>query len=329
MQKKNRLYILFENLKQVKLNRNTLIFGLFLAISAFLWLLNALNKEYSHVIQYPVKFTNIPDDIGLGDDMPAKIGVEIQGHGYDILSYQIDHAKAPVIINLTKTSISKINDEHYYLLDEELIPFAKKRIKGNVKVSDVQPDTLHLYVTKTVRKKLPVKSRIEFTIAGQHMISSGPVFSPDSVELKGPKHIVSKLKHVGTESLNYGKLSNNINRYVPLAPPDKTKSEPSRVKLDIKIEKYTETSFKIPVEVINIPRNIELELIPDDIEISCQVPVSRYEQLSSSSFRLRADYQKAKNNKLYPELVLSPDYVRHIRLHRDNIDFIENKISDK
>jgi hypothetical protein len=310
------------------MNRNTMIFGLFLAISGLLWLLNALNKEYTHVIQYPVKFTNVPKNIGLNDGVPSHIGVEIFGHGYDILSYKIDHAKTPIIINMERTMPGKISDDHYFILAENVLSNAKKLFKGKVEAVGIYPDTLHLYVSKTITKKLPVQSKISFSVAQQHMISSGPLFSPDSVKAKGPTHIISKLTHINTTNMEYGKLNADISRYVPLKPPEKTELDPKRVKLDIKIDKFTETSVKIPVEVINVPPDVEIELIPQDIKISFQIPVSRYEEFSISSFRLRADYEKAKNNKLYPELILKPDYIQNIRLHRDNVDFIENKISD-
>jgi len=326
--KNNRLYILFDKLKKIKFNRNTLIFGLFLAISAFLWLLNALNKEYSHVIQYPVKFTHVPENIGLNDGVPAKIGVEVFGHGYDILSYKIDHAKPPIIVNMEKTNAEKMSGDHYYMLGKNLLPFAKKTIKGNINPVNIYPDTIHLYVTKTVSTKLPVKSKISYSTAQQYMISSGPHFSPDSVTVKGPAHIIRKLQYIQTASMDYGKLNANINRYIPLQAPDKVELDPKRVKLEIVVERFTETSFNIPVEVINVPPDVKLELIPNDIEVSFQVPVSRYDDLTTSAFRLRAKYEKTKEKKLYPELVLKPDYVQHIRLHRDHVDFIENKISD-
>ncbi|MEA3448334.1 MAG: YbbR-like domain-containing protein [Bacteroidota bacterium] len=328
MNKKNRFNILLDKLKKIRFNRNTLIFGLFLAISALLWLLNALNKEYSHVIQYPVKFTNVPANIGLDEGIPSKIGVEIYGHGYDILSYKIDHAKTPIIVNMEKTIPKKYSDDHYYILAKNMLPYAKKLIKGNVEAVNIHPDTLHLYVTKTICKNLPVQSKISYSVAQQYMISSGPHFSPDTVKVKGPTHIIRKLQHIQTAAIDYGKLNANTNRYVPLQAPENVELEPQRVKLEITVDKFTEISFNLPVEVVNIPQNIELELIPSDIQISFQVPISRYEELSTSTFRLRADYDKAKHNKLYPELILKPDYVQHIRLHRDHVDFIENKTGD-
>ncbi|MGC9331578.1 MAG: CdaR family protein [Bacteroidales bacterium] len=328
MNKKNRFHILQDKLKRIRINRNTLIFTLFLAISALLWLLNALNKEYSHVIQYPLKFTQVPEYIKLDGGAPSKIGVEVFGHGYDILSYKFDHGKTPIIVNMEKTTPQQYSDDHYYILGKHLLPYAKKLIKGKVETVNIYPDTLHLFVTKTISKKLPVQSKITYSVEQPYMISSGPHFSPDSVKAKGPTHIINKLQYIETAALDYGKLNTNINRYVPLHAPDEVELDPQRIKLEITVEKFTESSYNIPVEVINVPQDIELELIPGDIEIYFHVPVSRYNDLSKSAFRLRADYEKATNNKLYPELVLKPDYVQHIRLLRDHVDFIENKIRD-
>jgi hypothetical protein len=159
---KNRFHLLFDQLKRMKINRKTLIFGLFLAISTVLWLLNALNKEYTHTISYPVVFKNLPDDLQAEKKLPARLRLEVYGHGYDILSYKIDHSKPPVIVDLHKHPPQKISEDHYFITGRQLKPLANARIKGKLKLNSVKPDSLHLYVSKVISRKLPIKSKLVY-----------------------------------------------------------------------------------------------------------------------------------------------------------------------
>ncbi len=322
---KNRFHLLYDQLKNLKINRKTFVFGLFLAISTVLWLLNALNKEYTHTINYPVVFKNLPDAFQADNELPDKLRLEVHGHGYDILSYKIDHSKPPVIVNLEKYVPRKISDEHFFLTGSQLKPLATARIKGKLSLNSVKPDSLHLYVTKIISRKLSVKSQLSFKPARQYMITGGPFLKPDSITVSGSKREIDKLTEIPTASLDYGKIDSDINRYIPLNIPDNIKAEPKRVKLNIFVEKYTESKLTIPVTVINLPDSLNIELIPSEINLSFQVPVSKYKHTSVSDFRIQADFKQKKDNILFPELVLLPDYIQHIRLHTEKIKFILSK----
>ncbi|MFP4663209.1 MAG: hypothetical protein ACLFM1_02175 [Bacteroidales bacterium] len=310
---------------QVKINRKTLVFGLFLAISTILWLLNALNKEYAHNITYPVIFKNLPSGLELDKSENPRLDIEIHGHGYDILSYKLDHAKPPLIINLDKTVPGKINDDHYYITSRSIRSEVSKRIKGKLNLNQIKPDTLHLYVSKSITKQVFVSPRIHFKPARQYMVTAGPFLTPDTVEVTGSRRIVNTIDTIFTKKMDYGRINSNINRHIPLEIPEKIVCDPQRVKLSIHVEKYTETGITVPVEVINIPDSIDVELVSNDIRISFQVPVSKYKQISEDDFRLRADFQEARDNKLYPELVIHPEYISRIRLHQESVKFIRQK----
>jgi YbbR domain-containing protein len=157
------------------------------------------------------------------------------------------------------------------------------------------------------------------------MITGGPFLKPDSVIVHGAKRDIDKLSEIPTAKLDYGKLSSNVNRYIPLDIPDKVKVEPDRIKLSIFVEKYTEVEITVPVVITNLPDSLDIELIPSEVMLSFQVPVSEYKNTSASDFHVHADFQQKKGNNLFPEIAFQPDYIQHARLHTEKIKFILSK----
>ena len=85
--------------QRLQLRKKILLFSLFLLISIFIWLLNALSKNYSSVIKYPLVFSGLPDERVFIGDMPEKLDLHINAHGYALLRYQFIRKPQPLTRN--------------------------------------------------------------------------------------------------------------------------------------------------------------------------------------------------------------------------------------
>jgi hypothetical protein len=325
--KTNILLVWFQRIKAIKINRNSLIFGLFLLISAILWLLNALNKDYIERLKYPVKFTNIPKEIQVQNRLPNHIFLEVSGHGYDILSYKINYSKPPIRINLEETQLRKKAEGEYYLLGSDLIKSSESRIKGEVTLNRVLPDSIHFITKPAKSQRVPVKLDISYSAAKQHMIMSEPVAKPDSIEISGIPEKLEHIKFVVTKNKSFTDLDRNVKRIVFLKPIPGIIMKPDRIQVSIDVEKYTEASLKVPIEITKIPANYSAKAIPGNATINLQVPLSEFKSISPDKFTIEADFQHIKNGK--SELIISkkPDYIQSIDISPKQVQIILKKVS--
>ena len=82
--------------KKLQFRKRILMYKVFLLISEFIWLLNALSKEYTSVIEYPLVYTDFPHDRAFVGDMPEHLDLGIHANVYALLRYKIFKKPVPI-----------------------------------------------------------------------------------------------------------------------------------------------------------------------------------------------------------------------------------------
>ena len=65
-------------IKGAHLNKNIISYLICVVIASSVWLLNSLNKEYSTVLTYPLKYSNLPEDKYSISELPHQLKLEVQ-----------------------------------------------------------------------------------------------------------------------------------------------------------------------------------------------------------------------------------------------------------
>ncbi|MBI5009935.1 MAG: hypothetical protein HZB98_09885 [Bacteroidia bacterium] len=133
------------------INRDVVVFAFFLILSFFLWYLNSLGKEAEADIRRPVKYINIPRWRALSDDAPVRINLSLKGPGYAILKLKYPGKKAPLAIDLAKTTYKRIpgsKNPDYYILASGLTKTFTVQLRSGCDVTSVKPDTLFISFVK-------------------------------------------------------------------------------------------------------------------------------------------------------------------------------------
>ena len=115
---------LMEDIKRFITSKDLLIFLFFLLITSFLWLLEALRKNYETVIQIPISYVNVPNDYLITNELPQKTRITITGRGTSLLSHRYGKRFDPLKVDVGK--FMKRNRELFYT--KELIEPLKKQI---------------------------------------------------------------------------------------------------------------------------------------------------------------------------------------------------------
>ncbi|MDO8952319.1 MAG: CdaR family protein, partial [Draconibacterium sp.] len=249
-----------DHIKVVKLrnNKRIVVFLICLAIATILWFLNALSKNYSANVSYPVKYINPPENQFLANRTPVKLDLKIDGQGFTLLRYKL-LSFSPIVIDIkTVTKNLESNSGTYKVVSKNLIGEVSDQLSSEIKIIEINPEILEIVldslITKTVRVELDIN--VDFV---PHFNLKTPIKTiPDKVEITGPTIALEKISVVKTKVNILNKLDADVRQEIELIHPEKTTISPEKVNLIIEVEKYTEKEIKIPVEIINKPDKVRI-----------------------------------------------------------------------
>ena len=317
--------------EKVKFNRQLLIYLLFLVVSIIFWYLNALSKEYTTVINYPVKYEDFPKGKVLVSDLPEKLEIKVKGFGFTILRSKLTSYIKPIIlpINIFRLDIKRKDNQYiYYLLSRYTKEWIGNQLGSELQLISLLPDTLFFKFTDVIDKKIPVQLVSKLNFAKQFMQNGKILIQPDSIVVSGPQVILDTLKVISTYKLELKGIKDTITKEVNLFPIPKISYDTKNVFITIPAVKYTEMVLNIPIESVNVPDSLKLKTFPAYISLSCWVGISDYDKMTPFMFRASVDYKILKNNpsnKVKINLTKIPPMVINITYHPKSVEYIIEK----
>ena len=127
------------------INRDVAVFAFFLFISFIFWYLNSLGKEMEAGINFHVKYTNLPKERIINEDLPTDLNLFMKGPGYSILKLKISGRKAPLIIDISKVSYKRATGSksmNYYIVTSGLTKSLNVQMRSGCEITSIKPDTL-------------------------------------------------------------------------------------------------------------------------------------------------------------------------------------------
>ncbi len=301
----------------LKSNRDLLVFLVFLLLSTGLWFLNALRKDFVTTIEYPVKYSDFPDDFILLGDPQTQVQIKIRSLGYNLLPYHFGKIISPEILNVSGFKrIHNGNKEGAYVLTRDLKNIFTKKLTNGIDLLEIYPDTLLVLFEKKERKKIPVRFNSELKFKPQYYQSGEIVIKPDSIEISGPSTLIDTISYIYTEKKVFEDLSDSLIRNISVVKHDKLICNPGRVVVNIPVEPFTQKEIKIPLNPINVPDSLKLKCFPSEINVSFNVAVSKFNSVSASDFKAEVDYNSSAStvlpDRLKVKLIAIPEGVKKI-----------------
>jgi len=305
-------------------NKRIIVFLICLAIATALWFLNALSKDYSATVSFPVKYVNPPSKQFLANKTPVKLDLKIDGQGFTLLRYKL-MSFSPIVIDIeTVTENLESNSGTYKVLSKNLIREVSDQLSSDIKIIEINPEVLEIVLDSLITKTVPVELDINVDFVPQFNLKTPIITIPDKVEITGPTIGLEKISVVKTKVNILNKLDADIRQEIELIHPEKTTISPEKVTLIIEVEKYTEKEIKIPVEIINKPDKVRIKLFPSELKVLFTVGLSRFETIKSSDFGASVDYNSIVNdvNNLNITLYKKPEFIQGIRVNPEKVEFL-------
>lgn len=309
---------------KIRNNKRVFVFLVCLAIATALWFLNALGKDYTTQVSFPVKYINPPANQFLADKTPVKLDLTISGQGFTLLRYKL-LSFSPITLDIAEiTKNTNSNSGIYKVSGKSLIYEISQQLGDEIRISEVGPEILDIVLDSLVSKTVPVELDLNVEFVPQFNLKNPITTNPDKVKITGPALVLEKIDAVKTKVNIINKLEAGIKQEIDLIHPEKTSILPEKVTLTIDVEKYTEKELKVPVEIKNKPDKVKMKIFPSEVKVVFTVGLSRFENIKSSDFGASVDYNSIVNdlNNLNITLYKKPEFIQALRFNPEKVEFL-------
>jgi len=296
-----------------------------LLASISFWVLIKLSNEYTLSFRIPVKIANISNGrilTGISDST-IEISLKAQGYKLIVLRY-FDHPK-PLFIDISNSkktgNIDEINT------DLQLMPLVH-RYSGSMgfinEIRTVRPEQLTIKTNRLHSKTVPVKLSTDITFAPQYLQFEPSLIKPSSVIVYGTRAMVDSVQVAQPQVIKIRNMTESVVSYVHLnsnTQINKPYFNPSTIQVTIPVQKFTEESVEVPIQLSDQLPGKNIKLFPDKAVVSCIVSMKDYKKLDSRLFTVNAELSKSDN--LYHLIVTTaPDYVRNVKVTPEKVEYL-------
>jgi hypothetical protein len=248
--------------------------------------------------------------------------IMVTAYGFRQIKYYL---KKPSI-DIDFSTLDK-NTTHYNWIAKRELSNIIRQFDINEKIESIIPDTIVFRYDVNTIKKIPVVLDVDIKFSSGFDVNGAFKIEPDSISVIGPKIVLDSISMIYAEKLELDNVVSDVNSTVKLkllSQHQDLKFSQKQAQVTGTVEKFTEGIIEVPVNVINIPKNIKIKYYPKTIPVIYYTSLSNFKSISSSSFIVESDYNSlsAADSYLIPEIVQQPDLVKNARLSIKRIEFI-------
>ncbi|HIZ32470.1 MAG TPA: YbbR-like domain-containing protein [Candidatus Bacteroides merdigallinarum] len=307
-------------------SREFFIFLFFFFVAGGFWLLQTLNNDYETEFSVPVRLRKVPENVVITSEPVSKLQVRVKDKGTALLNYMLGKSFYPVTIDFPDYK-GKNNRVRIYASN-----FSKEiagQLKASTQLLSIKPDTLEYIFSTGVSKKVPVKLQGDVK-AGRQYYFPDTLFQPDSVLVYAPETMLDTIQAAYTQYLTLDEVADTVTRHLSLQAGKGVKFVPSTTQMTLPVDIYTEKTVEVPLRGINFPADKVLRAFPSKVQVTFQVGVSQFRQITAEDFHINVSYEELLdlgNNKYTVKLRSIPKGVNHVRFNPEQVDFLIEQVS--
>ncbi len=314
----------------MKDDRKLVIYLVCVGIATVFWFLNALNKDYTVELTFPVKYTNLPTNKVLANEPPDRFVLKVNAYGFTILRHKLSMAFSPLVFNVnefTGAKMEKSSSSSFAIASKQFINPLSQQVSNELKIIEIQPDTLYFKFDRIVQRKVKVKPNVSYELKQQHYLNDDITTKPDSVLVSGPESILDTIQFVSTKKQHYKELDQTVQRNVALAEYNKLDCAPKRVVLNIPVEEFTEKQVIVPLSISGKPDSLHINLFPDKVRVNFLTSLTQFSEISPNDFRITVDYnQILEKAEMLPITVeMQPPHILSVSVTPKKVEYLIEK----
>jgi len=314
-------------IKSIKNNRKIKVFLFFLVLSGIIWMLIELSKSFVTPVVFSVEYTELPKDKMVQKKPVSELELQIKAPGFMLLKYKFKKRK--IILSLKNISKRK---SAYYILPNKQISSLNLQFSNEIEIMGVLRDTIFIEIGNSIFKKVPIIPKLDIQYKAGYNLVEKLKITPDSVIVSGSKKLIDSITGISTSSLKLNDVYEDIALELLLNSPYKSgqiKMSAIKVKVNGKVEKFTEGTFKIPVSIINVPFGVKVTTFPKEIEVIYQAGLSNFSKITQNDVSVVFDYKQYENDTLIsyltPIIAQKSDLIYALKINPPQLEFLIEK----
>ncbi len=310
--------------QKVEKKRDHLIFLVCLLFASFFWLLIKLSDNYSVSYRMKIKYSHQPAGkliTALNDSMTT---IHLKSNGYNLLDLLLHGNLDSLNVDLRQHDIKKDADGRYFINTGSLWESTAQQLGVNDRDIEFSKSKLSFSMERLHKRRIKVSALLDLTFKSQFRLYNFKVI-PASIAVYGPNQIMDTLKGLNTAMIHLENLGNGqkvkVNIHNPY--PRMLKLLPPQVTVNLDVEKYTEQSVQIPIDVSEI--HPEIRTFPNTAAVNFNVFIRDYEKIRANQFKLIPNIKNInlrKVKKLRLELISKPKGISNERVVPSEVEFI-------
>lgn len=308
---------IFDFLRFNKRNWKAVVLCVFAA--TVFWFFNALNKNYSANISFPVSFDYDQEKYIPVRTLPTSIRMNVSGLGWDLLRRSSELKVPPLVIPLERpTDVQKI-------VGSTLPALFSTQLEG-MQINFVLTDTVYIEIDQRVRRRVWLRlDSISRYLDRDFGFVNTITITPDTIWLEGPQRIVNALPDSLSLTLPRKGIDKNFNDEVEvvLKHNELIKRDPPVVHVSFNVDRLIEVSDTIQLQLINVPARLKLSYDITEVRCTYRLPTSLANTLSGDSLRAIIDLKNLSqgNHKITPHIAGLPPQSYLVKIDTVRVNF--------
>ena len=283
------------------------------------WCFNALNKNYSTNISYPIEFQYDETKYVAVEPLPELVRVNVNGLGWDLFRKRVRLSIPPLVIPLEKPAEVK------RIVGSTLPALFSSQGEGGMKINFVLTDTLFVDIDKRVSRRVNIKvDSLRNYLDDRYGIVGTVTISPSSVTIEGAERIVNSLPEEISLELPRN-ISESFDEEVDVLADyrDQLSIDPEMVEVSFNVDEMLEVQEMIRVIFLNPPAKLSAAALSSKVTIVYHLPSSLVEDLPGDSLYAELNLQKLGKgtHKLVPRVVGLPEAAVLARVDSVQVSF--------
>ena len=298
----------------------------FFFIAGGFWLLQTLNNDYEAEFSIPVRLRGVPNNTMITSEPASELRIKVKDKGTVLLNYMLGKSFYPVTLDF---SDYKGTDNHVRVYASQFEKKILSQLNVSTRLLSMKPDTLEYIYATGMSKLVPVK--LSGTVsAGRQYYLSDTVFKPDSVLAYAPEGVLDTITAAYTQQVKLENISDTLRRQVSLLTLRGVKFVPASIEMMLPVDIYTEKTVEVPLHGVNFPADKVLRAFPSKVQVTFQVGLSRFRQITADDFHINVSYEellRLGSDKYTVKLKNVPEGMNQVRFNPEQVDFLIEQIS--
>ena len=300
------------------LRKDALIFLLFVGLVSIFWWGRTMSSPRDIDLEVSLSYIGISEQVVFTTDLPHSLYIVVRDNGQQLR--KIRHQDLHLTINLS-TYLSEEKGDMIITTDI-LRPRLQDILPGSTVIQKINPEIIKSAYYIQQMKMVPVVVRSEVNVASQHQLKGEVKITPSQIQLFGSQADIDSIEYILTDSIYVEDLHDVARMNAQLIAPAGVRVSPTSVEVEWQAEQFTEKSFILPIQTIDVPNGKHMRLFPQQVNVTVRVGISHFASIQSEDLQAVCYYPKQQCNSIPIEVKTNNPHISNIRFSPTSVEYM-------